>query len=133
VASVREIQVAVCATRPRAYTTILTIMDRLARKGVVTRVKSGRAWAYRPAFSAQEARDRAVAQIVTHFFGGSAEALRSHLAGAPAGLPPSRVARTTAPASVPAPPRRAAAAAASASTADSAAAGPGPGMDDTLL
>ena len=80
-ATVRDLQVIVSERRPRAYTTILTIMDRLAHKGIVTREKSGRAWVYSANFSAQEARDRALAQLVTHFFGGSADALRSHLAG----------------------------------------------------
>ena len=42
--------------RPRAYTTIMTIMDRLARKGVVERRKVGRAYLYRPNLSAEEAR-----------------------------------------------------------------------------
>jgi predicted transcriptional regulator len=127
-ATVREIQTVVCASRPRAYTTILTIMDRLARKGVVTRVKSGRAWMYRPAFSAEEARDRAVAQVVTHFFGGSAEALRAHLAGARVVFPAASIERPTAPAPVPAPRQRAAAAASSPSAESAPSA-----MDDTLL
>lgn len=80
-ATVREIRQVLAEIRPRAYTTILTIMDRLAHKGIVTREKSGRAWMYRPNFSAEEARDRAIAQIVSHFFAGSAAALREHLAG----------------------------------------------------
>ncbi len=34
-ATVRDIHASLAATRPRAYTTIMTILDRLAQKGVV--------------------------------------------------------------------------------------------------
>lgn len=80
-ASVREIYEALLPRRPRAYTTIMTILDRLAQKGIVTRRKQGRAWVYRPVLSADEAREGALEQIVEHFFGGSREALLRHLRG----------------------------------------------------
>lgn len=80
-ATVRDIREALLPVRPRAYTTIMTIMDRLAHKGVVTRRKSGRAYVYRAAVSAEEARARAVGQLVENFFGGSPAALVSHLTG----------------------------------------------------
>jgi predicted transcriptional regulator len=83
-ATVRQIQEALRPTRPRAYTTIMTILDRLAQKGVVQRRKSGRAWVYSPNMSADQARTHAVSQVVEGFFGGSAGALASHLAGGPA-------------------------------------------------
>jgi predicted transcriptional regulator len=82
--TVREIRDGLAVRRPRAYTTIMTIMDRLARKGVVERRKVGRAYRYRPNLSAQDARANALAQVVENFFGGSIEALRAQLAG---GLP----------------------------------------------
>jgi predicted transcriptional regulator len=78
-ATVRDIQIALAPTRPRAYTTIMTILDRLAQKGVVLRRKSGRAWVYSPNVSEDDARSRAIAQLVDGFFGGSAEALAAHL------------------------------------------------------
>jgi BlaI family penicillinase repressor len=84
-ATVREIQQALAPTRPRAYTTIMTILDRLTQKGVVERRKTGRAWTYRPNVSEQDARSRAVTQLVNSFFDGSAEALTAHLAGQAAG------------------------------------------------
>ncbi|HXZ13014.1 MAG TPA: BlaI/MecI/CopY family transcriptional regulator [Candidatus Sulfotelmatobacter sp.] len=84
--TVREIRDALAARRPRAYTTIMTIMDRLARKGVVERQKVGRAYRYRPNLSAEDARAHALSQVVENFFGGSVEALRAQLAG---GLAPS--------------------------------------------
>jgi BlaI family transcriptional regulator, penicillinase repressor len=80
-ATVRDVQQALMHTRPRAYTTIMTILDRLAQKGVLMRRKAGRAWVYRPNLSASEARSHAVAQVVEGFFEGSAEALAVHLSG----------------------------------------------------
>ena len=78
-ATVRQIQQALRPTRPRAYTTIMTILDRLAQKGIVQRRKAGRAWVYRANLSADEARAHAVSQVVDGFFGGSPGALASHL------------------------------------------------------
>jgi len=92
-ATVREIRDRLAPRRARAYTTIMTIMDRLAHKGVVERRKSGRAWVYRPRLSAEEARAHAVAEIVDNFFGGSRETLLAQLAAdrakaAASSLPP---------------------------------------------
>src|SRR5579864_8002246 len=78
-ATVRDIHAALAATRPRAYTTIMTILDRLAQKGVVERKKSGRAWLYKANLSADQARTHAVARLVDGFFQGSTEALASHI------------------------------------------------------
>jgi BlaI family penicillinase repressor len=78
-ATVREIRDGLAARRPRAYTTIMTIMDRLARKGVVERVKAGRAYIYRARLTADDARTQALGQVLENFFGGSKEALVAHL------------------------------------------------------
>ncbi|MGC2332543.1 MAG: BlaI/MecI/CopY family transcriptional regulator [Candidatus Acidiferrales bacterium] len=77
--TVREIRDQLAPRRARAYTTIMTIMDRLARKGVVERRKIGRAYIYRPRLSAEEARAQALGQVIEGFFGGSKEALLAHL------------------------------------------------------
>jgi predicted transcriptional regulator len=74
-ATVREIRERLAQRRPRAYTTIMTIMDRLARKGVVERHKSGRAYVYRARVTAEEARSQALAQLIDNFFAGSKEEL----------------------------------------------------------
>ena len=86
--TVREIRDGLAARRARAYTTIMTIMDRLARKGVVERRKVGRAYIYRPNLTAEEARAQALGQVVENFFGGSKEALVAQLSGQ---LPPARL------------------------------------------
>jgi predicted transcriptional regulator len=77
--AVRDIHRALAATRPRAYTTVMTIMDRLEQKGIVERRKVGRAYLYRATLSAEEARLKAVERIVQGFFHGSTEALAAHL------------------------------------------------------
>jgi predicted transcriptional regulator len=79
-ATVRDIHRQLSAARPRAYTTVLTIMDRLAQKGIVSRRKSGRAYLYRANLSVEEARVKAVEKIVAGFFSGSSDALIAHLA-----------------------------------------------------
>ncbi len=81
--TVREIRDGLAARRPRAYTTIMTIMDRLARKGVVQRRRAGRAYVYRPNLSAEAARTQAVGQVIENFFAGSKDALLLHLSAAP--------------------------------------------------
>ena len=96
--TVREIRDRLAERRPRAYTTIMTIMDRLARKGIVERRKFGRAYIYVPNLTAQEARTHALSQVVESFFGGSKEALLAEL-GATATIPRTRAAAAAAGAS----------------------------------
>jgi len=85
--TVRDIHRELAAARPRAYTTVLTIMDRLAQKGIVTRRKVGRAFRYQANLSADEARLKAVEKIVEGFFDGSPDALAAHLAARGAAAP----------------------------------------------
>ena len=48
-ASVRDVHEQLAAERELAYTTVMTVLDRLAKKGIVRRELGGRAWLYRPA------------------------------------------------------------------------------------
>jgi predicted transcriptional regulator len=98
--TVREIHRALAMSRPRAYTTVMTIMDRLDQKGIVVRRKVGRAFRYQARLSAEEARLKAVEKIVEGFFDGSSEALAAHLSSrAPQRISP-RDFRPAAPAAV---------------------------------
>lgn len=98
-ATVRDIRDGLAPKLPRAYTTIMTIMDRLTRKGVVERRKAGRSYVYRPQLSADDARRQAMRQVVDHFFGGSSEAAAGYLqVSAPAGISESASAPAQAPA-----------------------------------
>lgn len=40
--------------RDLAYTTVMTVLDRLAKKDLVTRTREGRAWSYEAAASREE-------------------------------------------------------------------------------
>lgn len=52
--SVREIHDSISAQREIAYTTVMTVLDRLAKKGMVTRERDGRAWRYLPVSTSEE-------------------------------------------------------------------------------
>ena len=78
-ATVHEIRAHLLPRRPLAYTTVMTVMDRLARKGVVEREKQGKAHVYRPAVTQEVVSERALRQLVENFFHGSYEELLRHL------------------------------------------------------
>lgn len=50
-ATVRDVHAALADSRDIAYTTVMTVLDRLAKKGVVSRRLEGRAWLYVPEYS----------------------------------------------------------------------------------
>jgi predicted transcriptional regulator len=57
----------------RAYTTIMTTLDRLYRKGLVLRHKCGRAFAYEPQCGRDELLSELVSGHVIDLLGGSAK------------------------------------------------------------
>jgi predicted transcriptional regulator len=78
-----------------AHTTVMTVLDRLAKKGFARRERDGRAWRYRPA-ATREAyvaelmltaleqtgdRDAALARFAQSVSGEEAEVLRDALSG----------------------------------------------------
>ncbi len=83
--TVREVLYRFAGQREIAYTTVMTVLDRLSKKGLVTRVRDGRAWRYRPAGSREaltaqtmrrtldemEVTDRRAALM--HFLDGASE------------------------------------------------------------
>jgi len=78
-ATVQEIRDGLLPDRPLAYTTVMTVMDRLARKGVVVREKKGRAHHYSPAVSEEAIRERALKHLIDNFFEGVHKNLRKYL------------------------------------------------------
>jgi predicted transcriptional regulator len=52
--SVREIHDSIAEEREIAYTTVMTVLDRMAKKGLVTRERDGRAWRYLPVSTSEE-------------------------------------------------------------------------------
>lgn len=79
--NVRSVQQALEQTRPLAYTTIMTVLDRLVRKGKLTRRKVSRAFVYSPAESRDSLRKIAVRELLEGFFDGSEDELLSFLRG----------------------------------------------------
>jgi predicted transcriptional regulator len=80
--------------RELAYTTVMTVLDRLAGKGMVERERAGRAWSYRPAASREAyiaqlmldaldlagSRDAALVRFARSVSGTEADVLRAALA-----------------------------------------------------
>ena len=82
-ATVREVYGPLAEARPLAYTTVLTVMDNLHRKGFLRREMVGRAWRYQPTASREvytarlmrDALDAADDQTtaLAHFVAGMSE------------------------------------------------------------
>jgi len=86
--AVREI---VGQSRPLAYTTIMTVLDRLVRKGKITRIKQGRSYTYAPTQSRDALRRAAVRDLLDSYFDGSEAELMVFLRGSapsPVSAPP---------------------------------------------
>jgi len=79
--TVRDVQEAIRPTRNLAYTTVLTIMDRLRQKGFLTRKLQSRTHLYEPAIAYGEVRDKAVKTLINSFFDGDERELREFLDG----------------------------------------------------
>jgi predicted transcriptional regulator len=92
-ATAREVGRALAGERDLAYTTVMTVLDRLAKKGFLRRTRDGRAWRYRPAASREGYvtelmlgaleltgdRDAALAHFAQSVSGDEAEVLRRAL------------------------------------------------------
>src|SRR5215813_13505800 len=78
--TVREVQEAIRPGRQLAYTTVMTIMDRLYQKGVLTRTLRSRTHYYEATVDYTDVRDEAVQRLITSFF-GSKEKLKEFLDG----------------------------------------------------
>ena len=73
--NVKEVQALVAQSRPLAYTTIMTVLERLVRKGRLRRRKAGRAFVYSPEASRDAMRRDAIRELVDGFFDGSEDEL----------------------------------------------------------
>jgi BlaI family penicillinase repressor len=88
--NVKDVQRIVAQSRPLAYTTIMTVLERLVRKGKITRRKVGRAFVYAPQASRDTLRRVAIRELLDGFFDGSEEQLMQFLRApeAPAAVAP---------------------------------------------
>lgn len=77
--TVADVQGELKPFRPLAYTTIMTVLERLERKGVVTRKKKGRSYVYSPVLTRESARDAALGRLLADFFSNSPDKLADFL------------------------------------------------------
>jgi predicted transcriptional regulator len=88
-------QVRSALPRPLAYTTIMTVLQRMSAKGVVQRRKNGRAFVYSAVLDLDQARQAAVSGVLANLFENDREALLRYIGGMrriPAPRLPSRAA-----------------------------------------
>jgi len=78
-ATVREVFVELSGRRKIAYTTVLTMMGVLERKGHLTKTAGERAYIYRPTQPRDKVVGGMVAEFVGRVFNGSAKPLLMHL------------------------------------------------------
>src|SRR5689334_13466225 len=93
--SVKDVREVVLPTRQLAYTTVMTVLDRLSRRNIVTRRKLGRAFVYAPAVSRDAMRRLALKEFLDLYFESSEDRLIEFLRAvpdvAPAPPPPTPV------------------------------------------
>jgi predicted transcriptional regulator len=78
-ATVREVYEALRARRRIAYTTVLTMMNVLERKGHLRKRAEGRTFRYQPARPRAQVMKAMVREFLDRVFGGSARPLLVHL------------------------------------------------------
>jgi BlaI family transcriptional regulator, penicillinase repressor len=86
--SVKDVRRAVAANHPLAYTTVMTVLDRLARRGLITRTKASRAFVYAPTVSRDTLRRLALREFLDSYFESSQDQLLRFLQGEPSVIPP---------------------------------------------
>jgi predicted transcriptional regulator len=77
--TVRDVMEVLNAERPRAYTSVMSLMNVMAEKGLLVREPQGRAFVYRPKDQRKRTRGRMVGDLVGRVFDGSARELVAHL------------------------------------------------------
>ncbi len=74
-ATVSDVVAALPHNESLAYSTVLTTLRILERKGYVSHEKEGRAYVYQPVVGREDARRSVVRYMMSRFFNNSAEAL----------------------------------------------------------
>lgn len=78
-ANVRDVQHTLAESRDLAYTTVMTLLERLVRKGAVARHKAGRAFLYVPQVTREAIRRRALKEFLDTYFDGREDDLQVFL------------------------------------------------------
>ena len=77
--SVKDVREQMTKSRELAYTTVMTILDRLAKKEIVSRKKLGRAFVYVPLVDRECLRRVAIKELLDTYFDGDSNSLASWL------------------------------------------------------
>jgi predicted transcriptional regulator len=78
-ANVRQVKAVLATERPLAYTTVMTVLDRLTRRGCAQRRKCGRSFIYSPIWTRDSVIKLAVDDLIDVHFEGSAASLQDYL------------------------------------------------------
>ena len=77
--TVREVMALLNAQRPRAYTTVMSLMNVMAEKNLLSQNPKGRAFLYSAKVTRDKTLSRLVRELLNRAFDGSASALVTHL------------------------------------------------------
>ena len=77
--TVRDVLEVLNESRPRAYTSVMSLMNVMADKGQLVRREQGRAFLYEPASQREDTLGGMVADLLGRAFEGSASQLVAHL------------------------------------------------------
>jgi len=78
-ATVRQVREELAVVRDLAYTSVMTMMTIMTRKGYLKRTKDGRSFIYQATYKEQKASKSMLQDIVDRLFGGSTTAVMQHL------------------------------------------------------
>lgn len=77
--TVRAVMTALNRVRPRAYTSVMSLMNVMADKGLLSQKPEGRAFLYSARITQQKTQSRLLRDLLNRAFDGSASALVTHL------------------------------------------------------
>jgi BlaI family transcriptional regulator, penicillinase repressor len=77
--TVRDVMDVLNQTRPRAYTSVMSLLNVMTEKGLLVREPRGRAFAYQPKTDRGRTLRRMVGDLVGRAFEGSTSQLVAHL------------------------------------------------------
>ena len=78
-ATVRQVMERLNDTRPRGYTSVLSLLDVMHEKGMLKRKSEGRAFVYSPRVDQTKTLGKMVGDLLSRAFQGSSSSLVSHL------------------------------------------------------
>ena len=77
--TVRQVMSALHQERPRAYTSVMSLMNVMVEKGLLSQKPKGRAFVYSARTSQARTQSEIVGDLLSRVFDGSASALVTHL------------------------------------------------------